>query len=115
MARYVEQSHASELKDIRGTLQTLGTFEKKIVQDLMINGSGTTFTIAKRLGKRQSMLEEPLNDLLGEGVLDMNDGGYCLSVSAGEVYRVRRAIQKRIGQLGYESELELADVVDHLF
>jgi hypothetical protein len=115
VAQYIKQSHASDLDDIRKTLRTLGTFQEMIVRDLTINGSGTTFAIAKRLGKRQSMLEEPLNDLLGESVLDLDDGGFCLSASAVEAYRVRSAIEKRIGQLGYEGELELADVVDHLF
>lgn len=115
VARHVGQSHDSDLDDIRKTLQTLGTFEEKIVRDLMINGSGTTFAIAKRLGRRQSLLEESLNDLVAEGVLDLDDGGYCLSVSAVEVGRVRNAIESRIAKLGYGDELEFADVVDHLF
>jgi hypothetical protein len=115
VAQHVEQSHDSDLDDIRKTLQTLGTFEEKIVRELMINGSGTTFAIAKRLGKRQSLLEEPLDDLVAEGVLDLDDGGYCLSASAVEVARVRSAIETRIAKLGYGDELEFADVVDHLF
>ena len=115
VAQYVEQSHDSDLDDIHKTLQTLGTFEKKIVRDLMINGSGTTFAIAKRLGKRQSLLEEPLSDLVAEGVLDVDDDGYYLAASANELNRVRDAIEKRIAKLGYEGELEFTDVMDHLF
>jgi hypothetical protein len=115
VAQYVEQSHDSDLDDIHKTLQTLGTFEKKIVRDLMINGSGTTFAIAKRLGKRQSLLEEPLSDLVAEGVLDVDDDGYYLAASADELNRVRDAIEKRIAKLGYEGELEFTDVMDHLF
>jgi hypothetical protein len=115
VAQYVEQSHDSDLDDIRKTLQTLGTFQEKIVRDLMINGSGTTFAIAKRLGKRQSLLEEPLNELVAEGVLGLDEGSYCLAASADEVNRVRNAIEKRIAKLGYEGELEFTDVVDHLF
>ena len=115
VAQYVQQSHDSELDDIHRTLQTLGTFEEKIVRDLMINGSGTTFAIAKRLGKRQSLLEEPLNNLVAEGVLDVDDGGYNLAASVGEVNRLRTAIERRIAKLGYEGQLEFADVIDHLF
>ena len=81
----------------------------------MINGSGTTFAIAKRLGKRQSLLEEPLSDLVAEGVLDVDDDGYYLAASANELNRVRDAIEKRIAKLGYEGELEFTDVMDHLF
>jgi hypothetical protein len=114
VAQYVEDSHESDLKDIRGTLETLGAFKEKIVRDLMINGDGTAFAIAKRLGRKQYLLEEPLNDLMGE-VVELRDGGYTLTVSGDEIYRVRKAVQERIDQLGYGGEIEFSDVADFLF
>lgn len=115
VAQFVEDSHESDLTDIRKTLETLGTFEKKIVRELMINGTGTAFAIAKRLGKKQYLLEQRLNDLLGEEVVELSDGGYTLAVSSDEIYRVRKAVQKRIDQLGYGGEIDFTDVVDFLF
>jgi Restriction endonuclease len=115
VAQHIQGSHESEIDDIQKTLATLGTFQEKIVREVMINGSGTTFSIAKRLGKRQSMIEDDLNELVGEGVLGMDDGGYCLSASSEEVQRVLYAIDQRIVKLGYEGELEVGDVADYLF
>jgi hypothetical protein len=115
VALFVKERFPYDIDDITGTLNTLGSMEAKIVKVLMLQGPGTTFTLAKRLGKRSSMIEDDLGSLLGEGVIGMDEGGYTLNASATEWDRVAAAITRRIRQLKYEETVNIEDVADLLF
>ena len=82
----------------------------------MVLGSGTTFQVAKRLGRKATFIEDDLDELRGEDVITTDEGGYEIKASSDEWSAVSKAIVKRIAQLGYDDgTVSVEEVMDELF
>ncbi|GLC31136.1 restriction endonuclease [Clostridium omnivorum] len=113
---FLEDEFKKDIKEIRASFRALDSCKCKIVRELMIKSPLKAFAIAKNIGMAKSSIEHELDELVREDVLEVDEDGYYVKYgNLGNWSAVLQGAELRINQLGYDSEIEIWQIVDGIF
>lgn len=113
---FLEAEYKKDIKEIKASFKALDSYKCKIVRELMIDYPLKGFAIAKNIGIAKSSIEYELDELVREDVLEVDEDGYYIKDSNfGNWSAILQGAELRIDQLGYDSEIEIEEIVDSLF
>lgn len=113
---FLDDEFRKEIKEIRASFKALDNYKCRIIRELMIESPLKGFTIAKKIGISKSGIEAEFAELVREDVLSVDEDGYCIEYSNfGNWNAVLQGAESRIDQLGYDTEIEIDQIVDGLF